>query len=87
MSYPVANNVQYRLSEEEGGTLIKFRHSGFGAIQEDHKKGVVTAGDTFTKRFAAAQKDRDSNSHFHPIKTKFPKEDHRVDCTVITRRI
>jgi hypothetical protein len=42
MSYPVANNVQYRLSEENGVTLIKFRHSGFGLIQEDHKKGVVT---------------------------------------------
>lgn len=42
MSSPVANNVQYRLIEEDGGTLIKFRHSGFGAIQEDHKKGVVT---------------------------------------------
>ena len=41
MSYPVANNVQYRLSEEPGGTLIKFRHSGFGLVQEDHKKGVV----------------------------------------------
>jgi hypothetical protein len=42
MSYPVANNVQYRLSEESGGTLIKFRHSGFGLIQDDHKTGVVT---------------------------------------------
>jgi Activator of Hsp90 ATPase homolog 1-like protein len=42
MSYPVANNVQYRLSEEAGGTLIKFRHSGFGLIEEDHKRGVVT---------------------------------------------
>ena len=42
MSYPVANNVQYRLSEEPGGTLIKFRHSGFGTIQDEHKKGVVT---------------------------------------------
>jgi hypothetical protein len=41
MSHPVANNVQYRLSEEQGGTLIKFRHSGFGMIQEDHRKGVV----------------------------------------------
>ena len=40
MSYPVANNVQYRLSEEPGGTLIKFRHSGFGLIQDDHRKGV-----------------------------------------------
>ena len=42
MSHPVANNVQYRLSEENGVTVIKFRHSGFGLIQEEHKKGVVT---------------------------------------------
>jgi len=42
MSYPVANNVQYRLSEEKGVTLIKFCHSGFGLIQEAHKAGVVT---------------------------------------------
>jgi len=42
MSYPVANNVQYRLSEENGLTVIRFRHSGFGLIQEEHKKGVVT---------------------------------------------
>lgn len=41
MSYPVANNVQYRLSEEPGGTLIKFRHSAFGLVQEDHRKGVT----------------------------------------------
>lgn len=41
MSHPVANNVQYRLSEESGGTLIKFRHSGFGLVQDDHRKGVV----------------------------------------------
>jgi hypothetical protein len=37
----VANNVQYRLSEADGGTLIKFRHSGFGLVQEDHRKGVT----------------------------------------------
>jgi len=42
MSYPVANNVQYRLSEENGVTLIKFCHAGFGLIQEQHKAGVVT---------------------------------------------
>jgi uncharacterized protein YndB with AHSA1/START domain len=42
MSYPVANNVQYRLSQEGEGTLIRFRHSGFGLIQEDHRKGVTT---------------------------------------------
>src|ERR1700692_4423592 len=42
MSHPVANNVQYRLSHEGGETLIKFCHSGFGLVQEEHKKGVVT---------------------------------------------
>ncbi len=42
MSYPVVNNVQYRLSEVGGGTLIQFHHSAFGLIQEDHKKGVTT---------------------------------------------
>ena len=42
MSHPVANNVQYRLTQSGDGTLIKFRHSGFGLVQEDHKKGVST---------------------------------------------
>jgi len=42
MSYPVANNMQYRLSEEGGETVIRFCHSGFGLIQEAHRKGVST---------------------------------------------
>jgi uncharacterized protein YndB with AHSA1/START domain len=42
MSYPAANNVQYRLSEKDGVTLISFRHSALGFIQEDHRKGVTT---------------------------------------------
>jgi uncharacterized protein YndB with AHSA1/START domain len=42
MSYPAVNNVQYRLSEVPGGTLIKFHHSAFGLIDEEHKKGVTT---------------------------------------------
>jgi hypothetical protein len=40
MSYPVVSNVQYRLSEVKGGTLIKFHHTAFGLIQEDHREGV-----------------------------------------------
>ena len=40
MSYPVANNVQYRLSEENGVTVIKFRHTAFGVIEEEHRKGM-----------------------------------------------
>ena len=42
MSYPVANNVQYRLREEGGETVIEFQHRGFGLIQDAHRKGVST---------------------------------------------
>ncbi len=41
MSYAVVSNVQYRLSEVDGGTLIRFHHKAFGLIQDDHRKGVV----------------------------------------------
>jgi hypothetical protein len=41
MSYPVANNVQYRLSEADGVTVIKFRHSAFGLIDEGHRTNVT----------------------------------------------
>jgi hypothetical protein len=40
MSYPAISNVQYRLSEEAGGTLIQFHHTALGLIQEDHRKNV-----------------------------------------------
>lgn len=40
MSYPVINSLQYRLSEEKGGTLIKFHHKAFGVIQEEHRRGL-----------------------------------------------
>src|SRR5246500_2110791 len=40
MSYPAISNVQYRLSEADGGTLIKFLHSALGLIQDDHREGV-----------------------------------------------
>jgi uncharacterized protein YndB with AHSA1/START domain len=41
LSFGVANNVQYRLSEVEGGTLIKFQHLAVGTIPEEHRKGMV----------------------------------------------
>ena len=40
MSYHVVSNVQYRLSEEKGGTLIKFHHKALGFIDEDNRKGM-----------------------------------------------
>jgi hypothetical protein len=40
MSYPVINNVQYRLSEVEGGTLISFRHSALGFVPDDVRNRI-----------------------------------------------
>ena len=39
-SYPFVSNVQYRLSEVDGGTKIAFRHTALGFIQDDHRGGV-----------------------------------------------
>jgi len=41
MSYAVVSNVQYRLSQVDDGTLIKFHHKAFGVIQDEHRQGVV----------------------------------------------
>jgi hypothetical protein len=42
MSYPAVSNVQYRLTESNGETTIKFHHAALGLIQEDHRKGVAS---------------------------------------------
>jgi Activator of Hsp90 ATPase homolog 1-like protein len=41
MSFGVASNVQYRLSEADGGTLIKFHHKAFGMIPEEQRQGMT----------------------------------------------
>jgi hypothetical protein len=41
MSYPVVSNVQYRLSQKGGGTLITFHHAALGLIQDQHRAGVT----------------------------------------------
>jgi hypothetical protein len=43
MSVPVVSNVQYRLKEADGGTLISFRHSALGFVPDDYRQGL-TAG-------------------------------------------
>ena len=42
MSYPTMSNVQYRLTDVDGGTVIAFRHTAFGFVSDDHRKGVGT---------------------------------------------
>jgi hypothetical protein len=38
MSTPATSNLQYRLKEEKGGTLIAFHHGAFGIILEEYRK-------------------------------------------------
>jgi uncharacterized protein YndB with AHSA1/START domain len=49
-SSPLLSNVQYRLTEKDGGTVIHFRHSAIGALSEDHKKGVVNGWASLLER-------------------------------------
>jgi uncharacterized protein YndB with AHSA1/START domain len=41
MSYPVTSNLQYRLKEVGGETVIAFRHTAFGLIPDDHRIGLT----------------------------------------------
>jgi len=40
-SYPFLSNLQYRLTEADGGTLIKFRHTALGFIQDEQREGIM----------------------------------------------
>jgi uncharacterized protein YndB with AHSA1/START domain len=41
ISNPVISNVQYRLSESAGGTLLVFRHTALGFLEEELRTGLV----------------------------------------------
>ena len=40
ISYPVVSNLQYRLKQVDGGTLITFRHSALGFVPDDYRQGL-----------------------------------------------
>ena len=49
-SHPFVSNLQYRLKEKDGGTLMEFRHTAIGYLPEDHQKGVVHGWDSLLER-------------------------------------
>src|SRR5882762_6464014 len=53
MSAPVVSNVQYRLKEVEGGTLIVFRHYAFGLVPDGYREGL---SDGWTRMLAGVQR-------------------------------
>src|SRR5579864_2023923 len=54
MSYPVVSNLQYRLSEENGETVIKFHHKAFGVISEEHRRGMTGGWTHINERIKAS---------------------------------
>jgi hypothetical protein len=40
MSYPAMNHVQYRLTSDGEGTILKLTHLGIGQIAPEHQDGV-----------------------------------------------
>ena len=40
MSFAVASNIQYRLKEVDGGTLITFRHTALGLFPEGYRDAL-----------------------------------------------
>ena len=59
MSFPVASNVQYRLKEEGGSTVITLRHSAFGLFPEGYgapaSQGWKNIFDRVRQRLEAAR--------------------------------
>ena len=57
-SYPFVSNVQYRLTEADGGTKITFRHTALGFIQDDHRGGVSQGWASMLDRTRKAAESR-----------------------------
>ena len=59
MSYPVASHIQYRLTEQPGGTLLQFTHRAFGMIEDGLQESVSKGwGEMLEQLRAAAEKKR-----------------------------
>lgn len=41
ISGPAVSNVQYRLKEVDGGTLLAFRHTALGFVPDDYREGIA----------------------------------------------
>jgi hypothetical protein len=60
MSNATMSNVQYRLKESAGGTLMTFRHTALGVIEDDHRKGLMAGWTPLHERIRrdAEQQDK-----------------------------
>jgi uncharacterized protein YndB with AHSA1/START domain len=57
MSYPAISHIQYRLTEQPGGTLLKFTHKAIGLLEPGLQEGVTKGwGETLEQIRSAAEK-------------------------------
>jgi|SRR5271170_2755255 len=64
-SYPFVSNVQYRLTEEDGVTLIRFQHTALGFMQDDHRNGVGKGWEPLFERIRRSAEARSSGAAGH----------------------
>ncbi len=64
MSYPAISHLQYRLTEEAGGTSLKLIHSAIGRIPREHMEGFAEGmepwGHTLKRVREAAERRKDA---------------------------
>jgi len=60
LSYPAMSNVQYRLTEENGLTRLKFVHSAMGLIPKDLLEGPRSASTGWTYMLERIRKGAES---------------------------
>lgn len=53
MSFAVASNVQYRLKEVDGGTLVTLRHTAIGLFPEGYRTALGQGWAGISRRLAA----------------------------------
>lgn len=57
-SHPFVSNVQYRLTEKDGGTVVHFRHAAIGYLPEEHMKNVSHGWGSLLERIRKAAEKR-----------------------------
>ncbi len=63
MSSPTSNNLQYRLEEGEGGTMLRFVHTALGPIPDGMRDGMASTWDAqFERVRKTAESKRNSET-------------------------
>lgn len=58
LSTAAVSNLQYRLKVVEGGTLMSFRHTAFGVVPDEIRKGTASGWQAMFNRITAQAEGR-----------------------------